>query len=76
MIKRFKFFNINYLKRNKINISNKISFISKSFIKYEKIYKIYNEKLFNNITYIDIDNQFQLYENNIDFSNYSTDIKL
>ena len=75
LIKRFKFFNINYLERNKINISNKISFISKSFIKYEKIYKNYNEKLFNNITYIDIDNQFQLYENNIDFSNYSTDIK-
>ena len=28
-----------------------------------------------NISYIDIDNEFDLYENNIDYSNYSTEIK-
>ena len=53
-------------------------------IKYCKIvltnqYKYNNNKMKNiienNITYIDIDNEFFLFENNIDFSNYSTDIK-
>ena len=41
------------------------------FIKIFKIYDIKNEKI-----YIEVDNQFSEYENNIDFSQYTTDIKV
>ena len=35
----------------------------------------YNNNKNKNITFIDIDNEFYLFENNVDYSNYTTDIK-
>ena len=52
-----------------LNIKNKILYLKRIFINHNK------NNSWNNITYINIDNEFVIFEENIDFSNYSTDIK-
>ena len=67
---KFKFFNKNYFKKIKTNKSYNKSFVNK-YLPNDKKMNIITK----NISYIDIDNEFDLYENNIDYSNYSTEIK-
>ena len=65
---KVKFFNINLIKKFKKNKIYNKTFVNNYSHNEQK-------KIISNISYIDIDNEFDLYENNIDYSNYSTDIK-
>ena len=70
-IKIFKFTDI----KNISNINKNNLFFNKSFFKDDKIKLIRNDNILNDTIFIDIDNQFNSFENNINYSNYSTDIK-
>ena len=58
---------------------NCLSFVliikNKQYLKRIFNNNIQNSNSWNNITYINIDNEFFVFEENIDYSNYSTDIK-